>query len=616
MSVGEAAARGLQAGFSMGMQGIAMKNQEEDRKRRLEQEERDRAERMQDRAETRVRQGMHDARLSKQDERAAAQDARQVKQDERQRRIDGLTMLDKEIADLQTEGTSLWTQYGGFDKVPEDIRSDYTGRAKTARQRRAEERRKFYEPDVQEAQRDAAEKWSRIEAGQMTLDDLSDDDLYRTLTVQTRRNLAEFLRPKDGGPSAIEQAALDLEAGMQTGNQDLTLRAANVLLKPELQTGVGTEGPDGSEIVSKRIVKMAPHPQDPSQFVPIVEVTVKRDDGATGKYLAPISEGRGVYANDPQAMPKAISVKDALDRVGQLSTLAAAVNRPDMRKRIEKGAAGSGKASGDEFLAALGSVGVTPPKKQISRERVDLGSHVLEREVDASGNILSEKKLGKGLAPSRGTGGAGGAADARFEAGLKAALARGDITDAEAKEARRRKVLNLKPADEAKKAKATEKEQAKKQGAIQQADRLIGTVDSALKKVGGLTAGLGGTVLQKLPGSDARDLASELETIKANLGFAELQAMREASPTGGALGQVAVQELIALQATVASLDQRQSPAQLKQSLGKIRQHYQKWKQAVEQGGDEGDDEQEEEVTAINPQTGETLILRGGQWQPK
>ena len=70
-------------------------------------------------------------------------------------------------------------------------------------------------------------------------------------------------------------------------------------------------------------------------------------------------------------------------------------------------------------------------------------------------------------------------------------------------------------------------------------------------------------------------------TKQANLGFAELQAMRQASPTGGALGQVAVQELDMLQSTLASLNQSQSPEQLRSSLNEVKQHYQNWKSAVE-----------------------------------
>jgi hypothetical protein len=79
-------------------------------------------------------------------------------------------------------------------------------------------------------------------------------------------------------------------------------------------------------------------------------------------------------------------------------------------------------------------------------------------------------------------------------------------------------------------------------------------------------------------------LSKRLTTIKANLGFDRLQQMRDASPTGGALGQVAVQELIALQSTIASLDQDQSPAQLKQALDKIETSYAKWRDTVRQAG--------------------------------
>lgn len=123
------------------------------------------------------------------------------------------------------------------------------------------------------------------------------------------------------------------------------------------------------------------------------------------------------------------------------------------------------------------------------------------------------------------------------------------------------------------------KEERQREGAIQQANRVVSKVDEALKKVGYTTAGAG-SVLADVPGTPARDLRSTLETIKANLGFAELQAMRDASPTGGALGAIAVQELTALQSTVASLDQAQSPAKLAQSLNDINRHYTNWKEAV------------------------------------
>jgi hypothetical protein len=97
-----------------------------------------------------------------------------------------------------------------------------------------------------------------------------------------------------------------------------------------------------------------------------------------------------------------------------------------------------------------------------------------------------------------------------------------------------------------------------------------------LVKNGTLTTGIGGQLTSAIGGSDARDLEAKLTTIKANLGFDRLQEMRDASPTGGALGQVAIQELVALQAAVDSLDQAQSAEALEKSLGVISQHYDRW----------------------------------------
>ena len=108
-------------------------------------------------------------------------------------------------------------------------------------------------------------------------------------------------------------------------------------------------------------------------------------------------------------------------------------------------------------------------------------------------------------------------------------------------------------------------------------------IDTALAQVNKTTTGLGG-LLSVIPGTAAKDLKSTLTTIKANIGFEALQAMREASKTGGALGQVAVQELEALQATLGSLDQKQSTEQLITNLNSIKQHYQNAINALNQAG--------------------------------
>lgn len=137
-------------------------------------------------------------------------------------------------------------------------------------------------------------------------------------------------------------------------------------------------------------------------------------------------------------------------------------------------------------------------------------------------------------------------------------------------------------ADEKRQEKLDKQEQAAN-AAIMGADRIINEVREAKDKVSGFTAGAG-SYLSAIPLTDAKDLSKRLATIKANLGFDRLQQMRDASPTGGALGQVAVQELVALQSTIASLDQDQSPAQLRQALDKIETSYANWRDVVRQAG--------------------------------
>ena len=68
--------------------------------------------------------------------------------------------------------------------------------------------------------------------------------------------------------------------------------------------------------------------------------------------------------------------------------------------------------------------------------------------------------------------------------------------------------------------------------------------------------------LSSIPGTEAQALKNNLATIKANIGFDKLQAMRDASPTGGALGQVSERELGFLQSVFGSLDQSQSAEEL------------------------------------------------------
>ncbi|HEU4457780.1 MAG TPA: hypothetical protein VFR90_01495 [Methylibium sp.] len=424
-SIGGAAAQGIESGFGLGLRLF----DQQDRARRAELDEQ---RELEDRAFRREQYGLQAARADRAEARLASQDARQQRKDQ-------LALIDEELGMLKTQGEGYLKQFGSYDKIPEDVRQRWTTDTRAKRAERNKVRSEFFGPDVLDQKKSAAEKWSRIEAGQLGIDELKDDELVHTLTVMARRNLSDFLDGPNGSPSKVRQAALDFEAGIKTGNLDLTLKGVNVLLAPELMVGVGQDGPDGNEIIAKEIVQLVPHPSDPSQVVPMLKVTVRRDDGAIGSYMAPVTEGRGSYSGDPNAVPKTISMKDGFDRVGQLSVLGQVLNRPDVRKRIEAGQTKAGDGP-QQFLEHLYGIGGSSPQRKIRRERVDRGGFVEEQEVDdATGEVLKTRTLTKTAAPTKSSG-------ATTEAGTKERqidrLERtGVITPDEATQARRNLVL-------------------------------------------------------------------------------------------------------------------------------------------------------------------------------
>lgn len=100
-------------------------------------------------------------------------------------------------------------------------------------------------------------------------------------------------------------------------------------------------------------------------------------------------------------------------------------------------------------------------------------------------------------------------------------------------------------------------------------DFVIDSIDKLLPSINGWTAGFGAN-LAGIKGLPAHDLQAALDAIRANVGFGELQKMRQNSPTGGALGAVSEQENKLLQSVYGSLEAGQSPAQLRTNLLTLR----------------------------------------------
>jgi hypothetical protein len=88
-----------------------------------------------------------------------------------------------------------------------------------------------------------------------------------------------------------------------------------------------------------------------------------------------------------------------------------------------------------------------------------------------------------------------------------------------------------------------------------------------------------------IAGTRSADLDAAIETINARVGFDELQAMRDASPTGGALGQVSELELKQLNAALGSLNRKQSKEQFLRNLERVETQYQNILDKIAETGD-------------------------------
>lgn len=97
-------------------------------------------------------------------------------------------------------------------------------------------------------------------------------------------------------------------------------------------------------------------------------------------------------------------------------------------------------------------------------------------------------------------------------------------------------------------------------------DRVLTAIDTALNQANFMTSGVVGALTQDLPSAQARDLKATLGTIVAHLGLGTLQEIKDASPTGAALGQLSDTEMAILQRVKANLEQSQSPEQLRRNL--------------------------------------------------
>ena len=100
---------------------------------------------------------------------------------------------------------------------------------------------------------------------------------------------------------------------------------------------------------------------------------------------------------------------------------------------------------------------------------------------------------------------------------------------------------------------------------IQDLQRGLDIIQNDWSSLSSATAG----IAKKLPLTDAKTLDGYIQSALSNVGLDTLQTMRENSPTGGALGQVPVQQQKRLEQVLGSLDIEQRPEIIEDNLKRI-----------------------------------------------
>lgn len=106
---------------------------------------------------------------------------------------------------------------------------------------------------------------------------------------------------------------------------------------------------------------------------------------------------------------------------------------------------------------------------------------------------------------------------------------------------------------------------------LSDSNNVIRTVDEALDLATGGNVGFWGGVLGQFElGTPQYNLNQKLGTIATNLGINEINTMRANSPTGGAVGQVTVQEWARFERATQSLRQGQDETTLRSNLYEVK----------------------------------------------
>lgn len=323
-----------------------------------------------------------------------------------------LKSVEEEYKQTQAAMQAAAQRYG--NNVPPEVAQPLTQQFQDVNQRRHAARQKLYGPVIEKEKRKARDIFTGLSSGSLDISKVPDAEFAMAILAGTEFDPRLFLRGPDG-QSQIGRGIKLVEQGLENKDHEATIEGANILYGPSLQVGVGSEGPEGTEIVSKRISRIIPAPGGNGQFIPAMSVKVRDPWGRPlekDEYVAPPTVGRD---RNPNGRVVTLDMKEQMDRMGRLGVVEQLLNTPEGRAKIERGLQALGPKV-DTFAQALALSG-TPPGKYTTTD-TNLGGTVRQTTRNESGGIVAERDLPKTASPdsverTRAAGIRSGAAAAR-----------------------------------------------------------------------------------------------------------------------------------------------------------------------------------------------------------
>src|SRR5690606_6718593 len=374
-------ARGLSTGY--GMARDAYQDEQTQKRQAVEDVYKARADERADEASKRENE-----RLELMGSTEQRQQQRLDETDRKQRAAEAMGALEKNIADI--EATAKARQLQNMPVDPEDAK-----------------RYGELQAQLRAARQESINFFTRVQGGQMSLNDAPPKDLYLHLVRATGMTPQEMAQ--------MPQHIKDIQDGLQYRNDDLQIKGINGLLGPTyLKRGVGEQSPYGGTITKKEVVRLVPARDangvdHPDKVYPILRVYTDQTgpDGQPLYYDAAMTREGTTNPND-EIVP--IDLKRGFDFMGNMGTLVELMKRPEIAARLEQGEK-EGGAEARKYLEDL-TARTKPVRKVAKTEQVDLGDRKFLIRYDEAGNEVSREEMRKGavpriLAPHGGTGASG-----------------------------------------------------------------------------------------------------------------------------------------------------------------------------------------------------------------